>query len=556
MNSVAANVPSMTTSQRISIECVAYPALSDDADHYVLIHGWGLGRDVWHRALPQLRHVNVHCISLPGFDQSPATPYRLADLLNALEEVLPESCHLVGYSLGGLLAQAFLSSKKVLSVTCLAAGPRFVASSDWPHAMAEDVFEEFKAFFERDPNTCLRRFMGLQSQGDAEQKKSLAQSLGLLNANGLNADYFSSPENMAVWQKALELLGEVDNRKTLFESHNKPVHFIFAEQDALVPVSVAKIIESWSLSHIKVSVVPGAHGLPSHLNQDNNIARLLEASQREDRARYRLDKSRIARSFSRAAVSYDSVAGLQRQVCEHLFQQLPHESLPDNVVLDLGSGTGYFSHLLAQRPEPEQPKQLFNLDLAEGMLRFSREQEYSTGQLSHWLAADAEALPLADNSVDCLFSSLAIQWCQQEDQLFSEIYRVLKPGAKAFIATLGPESLWQLRDAWAQVDDKVHVNRFTPWSDLKRSIDNAGLCSDIEKDEIVVRFDTFKQLRFDLKNLGAQNMNAGQEGGLSSRRRLEALLKAYEGFRQAKSQGGQLPLSYEVYYLQLEKPES
>lgn len=554
MNVLTANVPDENTKHKISIERVSYPATNVHAEHYVLIHGWGLGQDVWHKVLPQLCHVNVHCISLPGFDQSPAIDYELVDLLNAIEQVLPERCHLVGYSLGGLLAQCLLNSEKVASISCLAAGPRFVANEEWPHAMAVDVFKDFKTFFEREPETCLRRFMGLQSQGDQQQKKCLAHGLGLLKSNGLNADYFSNGENKAAWQRALELLAEIDTREMLIQPDQKPVHLIFAEQDALVPVTVAHAIQRLGIGNIKVSTVPGAHVLPHYLDQGEYVTLLLEASTREENARYHLDKARIARSFSRAAASYDSVAGLQREVCEHLFQRLSDNNLNNTTVLDLGSGTGYFSQLLAQSQESKQPAHLLNLDLAEGMLRFSREQNDSNQGRNVYLAADAEAIPLAENSVDCVFSSLAIQWCQQEARLFKEIYRVLKPGAKAFIATLGPNSLWQLREAWAQVDDKVHVNRFTPWSHLKNSIDEAGLQSNLEKDEIVLGFDTFKQLRFELKTLGAQNMNAGQEGGLSSRHRLIKLLNAYEQYRQAEAQGGQLPLSYEIYYLQLEKP--
>ncbi|GAA6153776.1 malonyl-ACP O-methyltransferase BioC [Pseudoteredinibacter isoporae] len=556
MNILASKVLENERPQRITLERVSYPANCDDAEHFVLIHGWGLGNDIWHQILPQLTHVHVHCVSLPGFDQSSAADYALDDLLAAIEDALPATCHLLGYSLGGLLAQRLLNSDKVATVTCLAAGPQFVANSDWAHGMAADTFIEFCAFFERAPEACLRRFMGLQSQGDGQQKKCLVRSLGLMKNNGLDTDYFERPQYKSAWKRALTLLGEIDNQSILIENINKPVHFVFAEQDALVPVASADAVRALSLDNVQVSTIPGAHCVPFYLGQTEHAALLLEASQHDNQNRYRLDKTRVARSFSRAASNYDSVAGLQRQVCEQLFETLSTIGFQGKTVVDLGSGTGYFSQLLKQNSNLGQPESLLNLDLAEGMLRYSREQVHNILPASRWIAADAERLPLANCSVECLFSSLAIQWCQQEDQLFREIYRVLKPGAKAHIATLGPDSLWQLREAWAQVDNKVHVNRFTPWSDLKRSIQQAGLQANFHKADIVLGFDTFKQLRFELKTLGAQNMNSGQVNGLSGRHRLQKLLSAYELFRQPCSEGGQLPLSYEVYYLTLEKPET
>jgi malonyl-CoA O-methyltransferase len=61
-------------------------------------------------------------------------------------------------------------------------------------------------------------------------------------------------------------------------------------------------------------------------------------------------------------------------------------------------------------------------------------------------------MPLADNSVAHIFSSLALQWCENIPALMFEIERVLQPGGTAVIATLGPDTLRELRSAWAKVD--------------------------------------------------------------------------------------------------------
>ena len=166
------------------------------------------------------------------------------------------------------------------------------------------------------------------------------------------------------------------------------------------------------------------------------------------------DKRRVAQAFSRAAESYDSVAQLQRAIADRLLQWLPKEV--EGNLLDLGCGTGYAApHLHACYPESP----LLHLDLAHGMLTFAREQRSVPG--AFYLCGDAEQLPLADASIELIWSSLAVQWCEQPDRLMTELARVLKPGGRCLLATLGPDTLHELKRAWAAVDDDVHVNSFT-----------------------------------------------------------------------------------------------
>jgi len=250
------------------------------------------------------------------------------------------------------------------------------------------------------------------------------------------------------------------------------------------------------------------------------------------------DKKRVADSFSRAACSYDSVAELQRDVGHELLKRLPN--VTPQVIMDLGSGTGYFTPRLKQRyPEAFT----ISLDLAEGMLNFSREKRPLENTV--WLCGDAECLPLADNSVDLIFTSLAIQWCEQTDKLFAEIARVLKPGGQFIFSTLGPDTLHELRSAWAQVDDQVHVNEFIDWRDLHAAVPDLLRVESLETEYRVCRYARLRELTNELKGIGAHNMNAGQPSGLTGRARIKAFSDAYETQRHPE---GYLPATYHVYY--------
>ncbi|MEH6823103.1 MAG: malonyl-ACP O-methyltransferase BioC [Motiliproteus sp.] len=255
-----------------------------------------------------------------------------------------------------------------------------------------------------------------------------------------------------------------------------------------------------------------------------------------------MNKRLVAGSFSRAATSYDSVAGLQREVGQRLLQLSPegwHGQL-----LDLGSGTGYFSLPLAQLPDTR----VVALDLAQGMLNFARRTRQHPD--INYLCADAEQLPLADSCLDGLYSSLAIQWCQSPERLFAELARVLRPGARALIATLGPETLGELRQAWAAVDRYQHVNQFESQQRIESAFSAVFTIEVFEQRRIVLQFERLKQLTDELKGLGAHNLNPGRPIGLSGRERVKAFRSAYEALRDDQ---GKIPATYQVYYYRLQR---
>lgn len=254
------------------------------------------------------------------------------------------------------------------------------------------------------------------------------------------------------------------------------------------------------------------------------------------------DKHAIAESFSRAAVSYDSVAELQRQVGLDLLHRLPDETVP--VVVDLGCGTGYFGPLLQRRLTPDH---LISIDLAQGMLQYARQYRAMTN--TSWLCGDAESLPLADNSVDLIFSSLAIQWCENLPALCSEVARVLRPGGRFLFSTLGPGTLSELRTAWSSVDRYQHVNRFISFATLTDHARQYFSTVNIIEQPRVLLYNELRELTNELKGIGAHNISAGRQGGLTGKARVKAFKQAYEQFRRPLD--NKLPATYQVFYGEL-----
>lgn len=499
----------------------------------VLIHGWGCDSRTWQPLLPALRQIaTVQLIDLPGFGQSDVLiDFSLDAVLDKIAAQIPQDVVVMGWSLGGMLAVQLAARypEKVIGVISLAANAKFVAAPDYPSAMARSVNRQFNQGFAQDAQATLKLFTGLLAQGD-EQERNLLKQLRRAETGAPNKK----------WLDALGLLAQLDNRAA-FASLTQPGLHLLAEKDALVPIAAATALRELNRQqHIQI-LENTAHALhwskpQSVINAVKDFLLSLASSQQLPL----LDKKKIAQSFGRAAATYDSVAQLQRDVGAELLQYLPDE-LPANArVLDLGSGTGFFT---AQLHGKYPVAQIIGVDIAQGMLQFARTTHADE---IYWLGGDAENLPLADQSVDVIFSSLAIQWCSNLPQLMAELQRVLAPGGKLFVATLGPATLHELKAAWQQVDSYVHVNRFAPSAEIAAALEQSGLqLVQLNERELKLYFARVNDLTRELKALGAHNINSGKPEGLTSRARLTAFKQAYEVFRTAQG----LPASYDVIYL-------
>ncbi len=265
---------------------------------------------------------------------------------------------------------------------------------------------------------------------------------------------------------------------------------------------------------------------------------------------YEVDTKYVRHAFNVAAKNYDTFSLLQQTVTDRLMESFDHIKINPSLILDLGSGTGYGARHLKQQFKKAQ---IYQMDLSVEMLKSSRKQFSRYFSKNHFLCADANKIPLPDNSFDLVISSLMLQWCNDPDAVFAEIKRVLKPNGVFLFTSFGPDTLKELRESWKQVDDDVHVNAFADMHDIGDSLIRNGMDAPVLSIEhMVLTYDECKQLMRELKNIGAHNVNNGRRKTLTGKQRLQKMIKNYESYRQ----DNKLPATYEVIYGHAWKPEA
>jgi len=100
-------------------------------------------------------------------------------------------------------------------------------------------------------------------------------------------------------------------------------------------------------------------------------------------------------------------------------------------VADVGCGGGYLSEQLAQ-----QGARVIGIDVAEGAIRAASIEARKSGLEIHYVQANADALPLADASVERVICTDVLVHVPDPAPVVREIGRVLKPGGKCFFSTI------------------------------------------------------------------------------------------------------------------------
>lgn len=251
-----------------------------------------------------------------------------------------------------------------------------------------------------------------------------------------------------------------------------------------------------------------------------------------------LQDTEISRAFSAAAYQYDQFTQVQRNVGAQLLQvlqmlrQLQTVQQTATRILDAGCGTGVLTERLYTLYDPSQ---LLAVDLASDMLAVAANRLKAYDNIDFQLVDLMQ--PLASlGCFDLIYSNFTLHWCGQPKHWLQQLSAVLSNYGCLAIALPVSGSLDRLKQAWAMIDDEVHINQFPNEHLLMAAIEGIGLqllYSNVI--EVKDHYSSVHSLLRALKGMGAHHVQRlpgqdhdelrrrGVRNGLRGRRLLQQL---------------------------------
>lgn len=277
------------------------------------------------------------------------------------------------------------------------------------------------------------------------------------------------------------------------------------------------------------------------------------------------DARRLRQIFDRRAAAFDTVSFLPREIAQRMCERLEYIKVNPASVLDAGCGAGDDLPALRTRfPEA----QVFGVDLSGAMLARAGQREVEQTSWRRWLPAslgkalgqrgprvaqaDFSALPFAAGAFDLLWSNLALHWHARPDEVLPEWQRVLRVNGLLMFSTLGPDTLRELRAAYADAEAALgiapagaRVIDFVDMHDLGDMLVESGFEIPVMDQEVLtVTYQSPDSLLADVRRWGAYPFGRATPHGVTRRFR-QALADALEARRRAD---GTIPLTFEVIY--------
>ena len=246
---------------------------------------------------------------------------------------------------------------------------------------------------------------------------------------------------------------------------------------------------------------------------------------------------------------------LRREIAERMHERLSLVKIVPQRVLDAGCGAGPDLGTL-QKTYPAA--QIVGIDASPAMLAGARAPTPAMRSLNQMLSrlmpakagvdllcGDFGTLPFGPNSIDLVWSNLALHWHPQPDRVFAEWRRVLRVDGLLMFSNFGPDTFKELRTAFAALDETPHTLPFVDMHDFGDQLVEAGFSTPVmDAERITVTYGTVEALLADVRAIGG-NPLATRRRGLIGRAAWQRMVDALASMRGAD---GKIGLTFEVIY--------
>jgi SAM-dependent methyltransferase len=138
--------------------------------------------------------------------------------------------------------------------------------------------------------------------------------------------------------------------------------------------------------------------------------------------------ARPAAVWSSGGEAYEQISRGISDSIEHCVLRLSPQ--PGERILDLSTGTGWTSRLVARRGAT-----VVGVDIADGLLEVARARARADGLSITYRIGDAEALPFEDGAFDAVVSTYGVMFASRPERAAAELARVCRPGGRLGLTT-------------------------------------------------------------------------------------------------------------------------
>jgi malonyl-CoA O-methyltransferase len=263
----------------------------------------------------------------------------------------------------------------------------------------------------------------------------------------------------------------------------------------------------------------------------------------------------VARQFDHRCGRLGSHDALLRESARRMLDRLDYIRLAPQRILDIGCGLGRSrADLLAHYGTASWT----GIELSESLARAGRtEQRRGLGmarlwrEMPRWIVADGARLPVAEDSVDLVFSNLMLHWHPAPHLVLPEWKRVLRVGGLLMFSCFGPDTLVELRTAVAAALPRASPMPFVDMHDFGDMMVASGFATPVmDVERLTLTFASATAVLAEVRALGG-NPRDDRPAALPSGRQARGLLRALDAQRNAE---GRIPLTFEIAYGHAWKP--
>lgn len=266
-----------------------------------------------------------------------------------------------------------------------------------------------------------------------------------------------------------------------------------------------------------------------------------------------LPPTRLTRlAFDRRSAAFGGLDFLLGEIGQRMQERMEVIRLSPRRALDIGCGHGQgLAALRARYPDA----QIAGLDISGNMLREAgqRDPQRQPGWIGRLLGkrpvfdlvqGDLATLPFAPASFDLLWSNLALHWHPEPHRVFPEWHRVTRDDGLVLFSLFGPDTLKELRAAFADVDADAHTLRFVDMHDIGDMLVHSGWSTPVmDMETLTITYESPDTLLREVQSFGG--LRRPGPAGLRGRAWRAAVTGALERRRNAD---GVIPLTFEIVY--------